>query len=122
MKDSNRRARLAPVVVVLAAGAITTLALVVVGVFTSQEASRPTSTEQANLHTVVIPVEGMSCVACAARIKKSLTSIAGVADVEVSLAERNAHVRFDPSRVAPERLVTAINGLGYQAGTPVEAR
>ncbi len=122
MKDSNRRARLAPVVVVLAAGAITTLALVVVGVFTSQEASRPTSTEQANLHTVVIPVEGMSCVACAARIKKSLTSIAGVGDVEVSLAERNAHVRFDPSRVAPERLVTAINGLGYQAGTPVEAR
>ncbi|MBI4558680.1 MAG: copper ion binding protein [Candidatus Hydrogenedentes bacterium] len=70
---------------------------------------------------LVIPVEGMSCVACAARVKKTLTSIAGVGDVQVSLAERNARVRFDPSRLAPDQLVAAINGLGYQAGIPKEA-
>ncbi len=82
----------------------------------------PADNQQANMKTVVIPVEGMSCVACAARIKKSLTSIAGVGDVQVSLAERNARVHFDPSRVAPDRVVAAINGLGYQAGTPMEAK
>jgi copper chaperone CopZ len=121
MESSNRRARLALLVAVVAAVVIA-LALVVVGVLSRQEASRPTSIEQVNMTMVVIPVEGMSCVACAARVKKSLTSIAGVGDVEVSLAERNARVRFDPSRLAPDRLVAAINGLGYQAGTPAEAK
>jgi len=81
----------------------------------------PPDNQQANMKTVVIPVEGMSCVACAARVKKTLTSIAGVGDVRVSLAERNVRVGFDPSRLAPDRLVTAISGLGYYAGTPREA-
>lgn len=82
----------------------------------------PPDNQQSSMKTVVIQVEGMSCVACAARVKKTLTSIAGVGDVQVSLAERNARVRFDPSRLAPDRLVAAINGLGYNAGTPTEAR
>lgn len=82
----------------------------------------PADNQQANMKTVVIPVEGMSCVACAVRVKETLTSIAGVGDVQVSLAERNARLRFDPSRLAPDRLVAAINGLGYHAGTPTEAK
>src|SRR4030067_3461932 len=61
----------------------------------------PANNQQANMNTVALPVQGMSCVACAARVKKTLTSIAGVGDVQVSLAERNARVRFDPSRLAP---------------------
>lgn len=122
MESGNRRARtLAPLAITLAAIVIA-LALVVVGVFSRQESSPPISTEEVHMNTVVIPVEGMSCVACAARVKKTLTSIAGVGDVEVSLAERNARVRFDPSRIAPGQLAAAINGLGYQAGTPTEAK
>jgi len=74
------------------------------------------------MSSVVIPVEGMSCVACAARVKKTVASIAGVGDVEVNLAERNARVRFDTSRLAADRIVAAINGLGYRAGTPTEAK
>lgn len=74
------------------------------------------------LTTVVIPVEGMSCVSCAATIKKRLGSLNGVEDVEVSLGERQARVRFDPSLLSPDRLRAAINDLGYRAGVPVEAR
>ena len=122
MESGNQRARtLAPLAITLAAIVIP-LALDVVAVFSRQESSPPISTEEVHMNTVVIPVEGMSCVACAARVKKTLTSIAGVGDVEVSLAERNARVRFDPSRIAPDRLAAAINGLGYQAGTPTEAK
>lgn len=80
----------------------------------------PPDNRQSSMKTVVIPVEGMSCVACAARVKKTLGSIAGVGDVRVGLAERSVRVRFDPSRLAPERLVAAISGLGYHAGTPRE--
>jgi len=78
--------------------------------------------QEANLATVIIPVEGMSCVSCAARIKKTLASMNGVGAVEVSLGERRARVRFDPSRLSPDRLAAAINDLGYHAGTPVEVK
>jgi copper chaperone CopZ len=71
------------------------------------------------LQTVRIPVEGMACVACAARVKKTLKAVAGVEDVEVHLGERNARVRFDSRRITADRLVAAIKELGYSAGTPV---
>jgi Cu+-exporting ATPase len=82
----------------------------------------PTAREEANLMTVIIPVEGMSCVSCAARVKKALAAIDGVGHVEVSLGERRALVRFDSSRLSPDRLVAAVNRLGYHAGAPAEAR
>lgn len=78
--------------------------------------------QDSTLTTVVIPVEGMSCVSCAATIKRRLGSMNGVGDVEVSLGERHARVRFDPSLLSPDRLTAAINDLGYRAGVPVEAR
>ncbi|MDP3767121.1 MAG: heavy metal-associated domain-containing protein [Dehalococcoidia bacterium] len=83
----------------------------------------PAANQEANLTTVVIPVEGMSCVSCAARIKKTLNASDGVGHVEVSLGERSARVRFDSSRLSPDRFVAAIDGLGYHAGVPsLEAR
>lgn len=72
----------------------------------------------ATVQTVLIPVEGMSCVACAARVRKTLADTAGVEEVEVHLGERNARVRFDSSRVTADRLVGLIKELGYSAGTP----
>lgn len=78
--------------------------------------------EPATSKTVVIPVEGMSCMACVARMKKALGAVAGVSEVRVNLVERNARIRFDPSRASPDRLADAINGLGYRAGTPAEVR
>jgi copper chaperone CopZ len=68
--------------------------------------------------TATIPIQGMSCAACVARVKKALKSIDGVRDVEVRLAQRDARVRYVRARVAPERLAAAINKLGYKAGTP----
>jgi copper chaperone CopZ len=86
------------------------------------ERKPPPGTQAAGLKLVEIPIEGMSCSACAARVKKSLSSIDGVAGVEVDLAGRKARVRFEPGRVAQDRLVSAVNGLGYRAGSPAEAR
>lgn len=82
----------------------------------------PAANQEASMKVVQIPVEGMSCAACVARVKKTLTSIGGVADVEVSLVGRRARVRFDPSRLSSDQLVAAIKSLGYQAGVPAEAK
>lgn len=73
-------------------------------------------TTDPQLQTVSIPVEGMSCVSCAARVKRTLKGIEGVQQVEVSLERREAVVRFSLEKVSPQRLESAINGLGYKAG------
>ena len=70
--------------------------------------------------TVRIPIEGMSCSACVARIKAGVAEMDGVSGVEVDLAARNARVRFVGSRVSAERIVARINELGYRAGPAVE--
>ena len=67
--------------------------------------------------TVKFPVEGMSCGACAARIKGALKEIDGVAEVEVNLVERSVETRYAPDKVAPDQLAQAINALGYKALT-----
>lgn len=65
-----------------------------------------------------IPIEGMSCSACVARVKRTLKSLEGVTAVEVRLAERDARIQYATPTMTPERLVAAINELGYKAGTP----
>ena len=82
----------------------------------------PSITQEVNVKTVIIPIEGMSCSACAARVKKMLTSMAGVSNVEVNLAQRNARIQFAPGKLSAAQLVAAINGLGYQASAPAEAK
>lgn len=73
------------------------------------------------LLVAIIPVEGMSCAACAARVKRTLEDIEGVVSAEVSLTERNVKVRYVDEKLSSENLVAAINVLGYKARAPVTA-
>lgn len=88
----------------------------------SERASPPTTTQEIRMKTVLIPIEGMSCMACAAKVTKTLESLNGVSDAEVNLANRNARVEFAPTQIPLSQIVAAINGLGYHASTPVEAK
>lgn len=69
------------------------------------------------MKTIVIPVEGMTCVSCVARVKRTLTAIDGVVEINVDLEKRQTRVRYIEGRVTPEQLTEAINNLGYRAGT-----
>jgi Cu+-exporting ATPase len=71
--------------------------------------------------SVTIPIEGMSCAACAARVKKTLKEVPGVRAVELNLEHRNVQVQYLDGRVSTERMVAAINQLGYKAGKPALA-
>ena len=102
----------------LVAGALIVLGSLGTGLGTGALATQPVA--KSNLKTVLIPVEGMACIACAASVKRALEAIDGVAEVEVNLERRNARVTYTPGKVAPEGLVAAINRLGYRAGTPTE--
>jgi Cu+-exporting ATPase len=63
--------------------------------------------------TLDLPVQGMTCAACAARIEKALNRLPGV-QAAVNLAAEKASIRFDPSRSAPADLVSAVQRAGYQ--------
>jgi Cu+-exporting ATPase len=65
--------------------------------------------------TIRIPVSGMTCAACTARVQRALEKESGVADANVNLMMKTATVNYDPSTVSPERLVDAIRSTGYGA-------
>ena len=72
-----------------------------------------------NNATIHIPVTGMTCAACQARVQRTLQKQPGVADATVNLMTNSASVEFDPARVQPEQLVEAIRSTGYGADLPV---
>lgn len=78
------------------------------------------SAREADLKTVIIPVEGMACIACAATVRRAIKSLDGVSHVEVSLEKRTAQVTYAAGKLSPDRIVAAVNKLGYRAGTPRE--
>lgn len=84
------------------------------------QVQQPQSERRADLRITLIPVEGMVCISCAATIKRAIKSMEGVSAVEVNLAKRAAKVTYVPGKLSPDRLVKAINKLGYKAGFPRE--
>ena len=66
-----------------------------------------------SLTRIDIPVEGMTCAACAVRIGKGLGKLDGVEQADVNLAAGRATVRFDPARTDRVELAAKIESLGY---------
>ncbi|HVW89421.1 MAG TPA: cation-translocating P-type ATPase, partial [Gaiellaceae bacterium] len=63
-----------------------------------------------------LALEGMTCASCAARIERTLNRLDGV-EATVNYATETATVDYDAARVLPERLVEAVEGIGYRAST-----
>ncbi len=66
---------------------------------------------------VELPVRGMHCASCVARIERGLTAVPGVREANVNLAAERASVAFDPARVDVTALARAIHDLGYEVPT-----
>lgn len=65
---------------------------------------------------VFITVEGMSCPgSCPSGITAMLKRTPGVVSADVSFERKEADVEFDPNVTSPEKLVEAINNMGYKA-------
>ena len=64
---------------------------------------------------VSIPVSGMTCAACQARVQKALQKTPGVVDATVNLMTNSATVAFDPTVATPDALVARIRDTGYGA-------
>ncbi len=64
-------------------------------------------------NTIRIPIEGMTCASCQARIATALQKQEGVASAEVSLSRGEAAVSFDPLLTDRTKLTQTITKLGY---------
>jgi P-type Cu+ transporter len=62
---------------------------------------------------IVLPVEGMTCASCSARVGRALGKVEGVRDATVNFATHRAAVSYDPALVRPEDLRAAIERVGY---------
>ncbi|MGH6808653.1 MAG: heavy metal translocating P-type ATPase, partial [Ensifer adhaerens] len=64
--------------------------------------------------TASIPVEGMTCASCVARVEKAIRAVPGVTSASVNLATERADVRFDGTTRTAD-IVKAIENSGYGA-------
>lgn len=79
------------------------------------EAAKNLNAQNAGMHATSIHVEGMVCVACAARVKELLKTTPGVGVVELNLEQHVVRVEYDSGKTNPERLALAVNQIGYKA-------
>lgn len=78
-----------------------------------------TSTMHGPAERIDMPVEGMSCAACAGRIERTLASRPGVASANVNFATKVATVIFDPGSTNASALAEAVRTLGFTPHVPV---
>lgn len=71
--------------------------------------------ESAANNEVTIPIGGMTCAACSARIEKVVGKLDGVENVSVNLATEKATVLYDSQKVKLSAIKQTIEKAGYKA-------
>ena len=67
---------------------------------------------------LTLPVRGMHCAACVAKVERALTSVAGVDTATVNLATEKATITFDATRTDVPALQDAVSHAGYELVEP----
>jgi len=63
--------------------------------------------------TVTLELPTMNCAMCPITVKKALSKVDGVAEIDVSLQKKLAVVTFDDAKVSTEDLLNATTLAGY---------
>lgn len=90
-----------------------------------QKKAEPVTKEQTKLvavQKIKMPIDGMVCMACQSTVKKTIKSLNGVTNVEVSLEKKNAIISYYPNEVKPQQIQKAVNDKGYTAGKPQQIK
>lgn len=79
--------------------------------------SSAAAADVAAIETVEFDVEGMTCGGCATATKIALEKLDGVRSAEASYDDESAAGRaavvYDPARVSPERMIEAVEAIGF---------
>src|SRR4030043_795398 len=75
-----------------------------------------TKDSKEKLERIDLPITGMSCASCAAKIEKGLSHLGGVSKATVNFAAEKATVVFHPAQTDVSHLIEKVKDLGYGAG------
>jgi periplasmic mercuric ion binding protein len=76
-------------------------------------AGAATLAQASGVRNATLDVKGMDCAACPITVKTVLKRQPGVSDVKVDAVQHTASVTFDPARISPEKLASAVTEAGY---------
>src|SRR5439155_5346222 len=69
--------------------------------------------------SLTIPIEGMSCASCVAKIEHGLSAVPGVSRAAVNLATEKDTVEYQQGATDPNAIAATIRSLGYTPIMPV---
>ena len=81
-----------------------------------REIKEKAAAKGAGAKTVSLPITGMSCASCAAKIEKGITGLSGIITASVNFATEKISITYDPEKVHLNDFVKTIKELGYGAG------
>ncbi len=67
------------------------------------------------MRVVNLKITGMKCNGCASKIQRTLESLTGVENIDVSLSSEIAKVKYEESSISSQQIITALTELGYGA-------
>ena len=70
--------------------------------------------EQGSRERLVMPIQGMSCASCVAKVEDAIRGVDGVLQASVNLARERAVIEFAPGVATPEALRDAVRDAGYE--------
>ena len=79
------------------------------------EVTPPLPREAGPARRIEIPIRGMSCASCVAKIESGLSKLPGVEKVSVNFATEQATIMYRPDVVTVNQLIGQIKELGYDA-------
>ena len=68
-----------------------------------------------------LPIGGMTCASCVARVERALRKVPGVQEASVNLATESARITYAPSEEIEARLRRAVRDAGYEPRTVAAA-
>lgn len=63
---------------------------------------------------ISLPVEGMTCASCSARVERTIKKLDGIKNVNVNLATEKASIEYDPSVIDIFKVGKAVEDAGYK--------
>jgi len=67
-----------------------------------------------HINSVSLPVQGMTCASCVARVEKSISKINGIKNVSVNLATEKVSFEIDTEAAALEQVKETVEDAGYK--------
>jgi mercuric ion transport protein len=77
----------------------------------------PSTVADANGAVLKVKIPSMDCAACALNIQSALRKESAVQHAQVSFDTKEAVVRYDATRISPEKVIAVIDQTGFKANS-----